>query len=62
MLVQPQRNLKLDLEIINPLWKQTKKPAKSPYILTVPHMCYRILHFNALTKFKPVRPGILKIY
>ena len=34
MLVQPLRNLKLDLEIINPLWKQTKKT------------CEVAIHFN----------------
>ena len=62
MSALPQRNLKLDLEITNLLWKQTKKLAKSPYTLTELRMCYRTLHFNVLTKLKPVRPKTLKIY
>ena len=62
MSVLPRPNLKLDLEITNLLWKQTKKLAKLPHILTEPHMCYRTLHFNVLTKFKTVRPRTLKIY
>ena len=42
--------------------KTNKKLAKLPHILTEPHMCYRTLHFNVLTKFKTVRPRTLKIY